>query len=89
MLILMLGFYAFLHCWLNAFAEMLRFADRMFYKVSGNLIPLKEQFRQKWKCVHPQVIQDVDEFVSSSDFSEWVPSEWESDKNITPLQSIS
>ncbi len=42
MLILMLGFYAFLHCWLNAFAEMLRFADRMFYKVSGNLIRLKE-----------------------------------------------
>lgn len=34
MLILMLGFYAFLHCWLNAFAEMMRFADRMFYKVN-------------------------------------------------------
>lgn len=32
-LILFLGFFAFLHCWLNAFAEMLRFADRMFYKV--------------------------------------------------------
>ncbi len=45
-----------------------------------------------WKCAHPQVIQDVDEFVSSSDLekcsiasvsqqwilcSEWVPSEWE------------
>jgi sterol O-acyltransferase len=28
-----IGFYGFLHCWLNAFAEMLRFADRMFYKV--------------------------------------------------------
>jgi hypothetical protein len=27
------GFYGFLHCWLNAFAEMLRFADRMFYQV--------------------------------------------------------
>ncbi|CAF4898324.1 unnamed protein product, partial [Rotaria magnacalcarata] len=24
-------FYGFLHCWLNAFAEMLRFADRQFY----------------------------------------------------------
>lgn len=33
MLMLLLGFFAFLHCWLNAFAEMLRFADRMFYKV--------------------------------------------------------
>lgn len=32
-LILFLAFFAFLHCWLNAFAEMLRFADRMFYKV--------------------------------------------------------
>ncbi len=45
-----------------------------------------------WKSTHPQVIQDVDEFVSSSEqiwrnilCSEWVPSEWESktaDKNI-------
>jgi len=32
------GFYGFLHCWLNAFAEMLRFADRMFYKVGKNSI---------------------------------------------------
>ncbi|XP_012870972.1 PREDICTED: sterol O-acyltransferase 1 [Dipodomys ordii] len=31
-LILFLTFFAFLHCWLNAFAEMLRFGDRMFYK---------------------------------------------------------
>lgn len=37
MLMLLLGFFAFLHCWLNAFAEMLRFADRMFYEVR-NLI---------------------------------------------------
>ena len=27
------GFFAILHSWFNAFAEMLRFADRMFYKV--------------------------------------------------------
>ena len=33
-LILFLIFFAFLHCWLNAFAEMLRFGDRMFYKVT-------------------------------------------------------
>ena len=32
--ILLIFFYFFLHSWLNAFAEMLRFADRMFYKVS-------------------------------------------------------
>lgn len=31
-LFLLLGFYGFLHCWLNGFAELLRFADRMFYK---------------------------------------------------------
>nr|KAF6497882.1 sterol O-acyltransferase 2 [Rousettus aegyptiacus] len=29
---LLLIFFAFLHCWLNAFAEMLRFGDRMFYQ---------------------------------------------------------
>ncbi|KAK3565653.1 hypothetical protein QTP86_013462 [Hemibagrus guttatus] len=31
-LILFLAFFAILHCWLNAFAEMLRFGDRMFYR---------------------------------------------------------
>ncbi len=54
-----------------------------------------------WKCAHPQVIQDVDEFVSSSDLekcsiasvsqqwmlcSEWVPSEWESKQLIKTSQ---
>lgn len=36
-LMLFLSFFAFLHCWLNAFAEMLRFGDRMFYKVLNAL----------------------------------------------------
>ncbi len=51
----------------------------------------------------PQIIQDEEEFVSSSDSekcsitslvhqwmpcSEWVPSEWESDKNITIIHII-
>jgi len=27
------AFFSILHSWLNAFAEMLRFADRLFYKV--------------------------------------------------------
>ncbi len=50
-----------------------------------------------WKCAHPRGIRDVDEFVSSSDLekcvsamdalSEWVPSEWESDKNITIIHT--
>lgn len=30
-LLLFCAFYGFLHCWLNAFAEMVRFADRQFY----------------------------------------------------------
>ncbi|WAQ95066.1 SOAT1-like protein [Mya arenaria] len=34
-LVLLIGFFAILHSWLNAFAEMLRFADRMFYKLFG------------------------------------------------------
>lgn len=33
-LCLLCGFFCLLHSWLNAFAEMLRFADRMFYQVS-------------------------------------------------------
>lgn len=32
MLLLLILFYAILHCWLNAFAELLRFGDRLFYK---------------------------------------------------------
>ncbi|KAK7145350.1 hypothetical protein R3I94_011448 [Phoxinus phoxinus] len=50
MLILMLGFYAFLHCWLNAFAEMLRFADRMFYKDWWNSTSFANYYRT-WNIV--------------------------------------
>jgi sterol O-acyltransferase len=32
-LVLLCGFFCLLHSWLNAFAEMLRFGDRMFYQV--------------------------------------------------------
>jgi sterol O-acyltransferase len=31
--LLVLGFYGLLHAWMNACAELMRFADRMFYKV--------------------------------------------------------
>jgi sterol O-acyltransferase len=31
--LLVLMFYCLLHAWLNAFAELMQFADRMFYKV--------------------------------------------------------
>ncbi len=54
-----------------------------------------------WQLAHPQAIQDIDEFVSSSDLekcsitslahqwmlcSEWVPSEWESKQLIKTSQ---
>ncbi|XP_062328530.1 sterol O-acyltransferase 2 [Osmerus eperlanus] len=50
MLILLLAFYAFLHCWLNAFAEMLRFADRMFYKDWWNSTSFANYYRT-WNVV--------------------------------------
>jgi hypothetical protein len=31
-LILVFGFFGFLHCWLNMWSELLQFADREFYK---------------------------------------------------------
>ncbi|KOC62330.1 Sterol O-acyltransferase 1, partial [Habropoda laboriosa] len=31
-LLFLCGFYLLLHCWMNAFAELLRFSDKMFYK---------------------------------------------------------
>ena len=33
MLCYLCAFFALLHAWMNAFAEMTRFADRMFYRV--------------------------------------------------------
>jgi len=41
------GFFAILHSWLNAFAEMLRFADRMFYKVRIT----EPSLDLKWICL--------------------------------------
>ncbi|XP_053549904.1 sterol O-acyltransferase 1 [Bombina bombina] len=49
-LILFLAFFAFLHCWLNAFAEMLRFADRMFYKDWWNSTSFSNYYRT-WNVV--------------------------------------
>jgi len=49
-LFLLLGFYGFLHCWLNAFAEMLRFADRMFYKDWWNSTSFAAYYRS-WNVV--------------------------------------
>ncbi|XP_033857516.3 sterol O-acyltransferase 2 isoform X1 [Acipenser ruthenus] len=48
--VLLLCFFAFLHCWLNAFAEMLRFADRMFYKDWWNSTSFANYYRT-WNVV--------------------------------------
>uniref|UniRef100_A0A3Q3XD59 O-acyltransferase n=1 Tax=Mola mola TaxID=94237 RepID=A0A3Q3XD59_MOLML len=49
-LVLFLAFFAFLHCWLNAFAEMLCFADRMFYKDWWNSTSFANYYRT-WNVV--------------------------------------
>ncbi|XP_034955750.2 sterol O-acyltransferase 2 [Zootoca vivipara] len=48
--LLLLAFFAFLHCWLNAFAEMLRFADRTFYKDWWNSTSFSTYYRT-WNVV--------------------------------------
>ncbi|XP_063284547.1 sterol O-acyltransferase 2-like [Pelobates fuscus] len=48
--VLLISFFAFLHCWLNAFAEMLRFADRMFYKDWWNSKSFSNYYRT-WNVV--------------------------------------
>lgn len=50
LLIMLLSFFAFLHCWLNAFAEMLRFGDRMFYKDWWNSTSYSNYYRT-WNVV--------------------------------------
>ncbi|XP_058130788.1 sterol O-acyltransferase 1-like [Dasypus novemcinctus] len=50
MLILFTVFFCLLHCWLNAFAEMLRFGDRMFYKDWWNSTSFSSYFRT-WNVV--------------------------------------
>ncbi|XP_045581524.1 sterol O-acyltransferase 1 isoform X2 [Procambarus clarkii] len=49
-LVLLCGFFSILHAWLNAFAEMMRFADRMFYKDWWNSTSYA-RFYRTWNCV--------------------------------------
>ncbi|CAF1226940.1 unnamed protein product [Rotaria sp. Silwood1] len=49
-LFFLLSFYGFSHCWLNAFAEMLRFADRMFYNDWWNSTTFAAYYRT-WNVV--------------------------------------
>ncbi|KAG1705776.1 Sterol O-acyltransferase 1 [Nymphon striatum] len=46
-LVFLSAFFALLHCWMNAFAEMLRFGDRMFYRSFHKFsnLALKDQSR--------------------------------------------
>ncbi|XP_035688379.1 sterol O-acyltransferase 1-like isoform X2 [Branchiostoma floridae] len=50
MLVLFLVFFGVLHSWLNAFAEMLRFADRQFYKDWWNSTSFAGYYRS-WNVV--------------------------------------
>lgn len=49
-LVLILAFFSILHSWLNAFAEMLRFADRMFYRDWWNSFSYAAYYRM-WNVV--------------------------------------
>ncbi|XP_070566713.1 sterol O-acyltransferase 1-like isoform X3 [Ptychodera flava] len=49
-LVLIISFFAILHSWLNAFAEMLRFADRMFYRDWWNSSSFSNYYRT-WNVV--------------------------------------
>ncbi|KAL8615571.1 hypothetical protein ACOMHN_016148 [Nucella lapillus] len=49
-LVLFIGFFAVLHSWLNAFAEMLRFGDRLFYKDWWNSTTFSNYYRT-WNVV--------------------------------------
>ncbi|XP_040890536.1 sterol O-acyltransferase 2 isoform X2 [Toxotes jaculatrix] len=49
-MLLLLCFFAFLHCWLNLFGELLRFADRMFYKDWWNSTSFANYYRT-WNVV--------------------------------------
>ncbi|XP_055352626.1 sterol O-acyltransferase 2-like [Paramacrobiotus metropolitanus] len=46
----MVIFYAFLHAWMNAFGEMLRFADRLFYRDWWNSTTFSNYYRT-WNIV--------------------------------------
>ncbi|KAK0055308.1 sterol O-acyltransferase 1-like isoform X1 [Biomphalaria pfeifferi] len=49
-LLLFISFFAILHSWMNAFAEMLRFGDRLFYKDWWNSTTFSNYYRT-WNVV--------------------------------------
>lgn len=50
MLVFLCGFYCLLHAWMNAFAELLGFGDRMFYKDWWNAYSF-DVFYRSWNVV--------------------------------------
>ncbi|XP_025026940.1 sterol O-acyltransferase 2 isoform X3 [Python bivittatus] len=50
--IILVFYYCYQHCWLNMFAEMLRFADRGFYKDWWNSTSFPEYYRSWNLIVH-------------------------------------
>ena len=65
--ILVMAFFGFLHSWLNAWAEMLRFGDRLFYKDWWNVASYADYYRT-WNCVvhdwlYTYIYKDVIELV--------------------------
>ncbi|XP_071439772.1 sterol O-acyltransferase 1 [Hetaerina americana] len=68
MLIFLCGFYLLLHSWMNAFAEMLQFSDRMFYKDWWTSSTFATYYRT-WNVVvhdwlYTYVYKDVTEMLS-------------------------
>ncbi|KAL1236428.1 Sterol O-acyltransferase [Trichinella spiralis] len=45
-----LAFFAVLHCWMNAFAEMLQFSDRLFYADWWNATSMSSYYR-RWNII--------------------------------------
>ena len=64
-LLLISGFFCLLHSWFNAFAEMLRFADRMFYKVRF------EQRHEKTNMLHMRKQRHADQLCSNYEADQW------------------
>ena len=52
LLLFLVAHFGFLHSWLNAFAEMLRFADREFYKDWWNAVSFSAYYRDWNRVVH-------------------------------------
>lgn len=68
MLFFLCGFYCLLHAWMNAFAELLRFADRLFYKDWWNSNTFGGYYRT-WNVVvhdwlHTYIYKDMYEIVT-------------------------